>query len=314
MIPIRQKEIVIAEALKAHLGCEVIRANQNTPIPKYPYVSYTITTALSRNNGTWGEYEDGTKRKEIQQIWSFTVQSDDDTESKVLAIEAHDFFSEIGSIYLLDNELSVQLVGGITCRDNFITTGFEYRNGFDVTFAFMNEVNPKGEIIDSIQFGDKTITSDDEEMTYILQFKDGSEYVGVVVGEKTVFTATENDIRLGKTAATEEGITVGKKVIPSYHTTEGVKLVEAGERFTIELEDMDRYDYTKLQAIICSYDSQGSVSAEFVCIENKVYQVLSSVAVSSVTINSETKSIDLGFINASGVPRLIRYFTYKEVE
>lgn len=147
LIPIRAKEIVISEALKSHLGCEVIRANQNSPIPKYPYVSYTIIEPMRANNGTWGEYEDGTKRKQIQQVWSFTAQSDDDNESKLTAIDAHDFFSEIGSIYLLDNEVSVQLVGGVTCRDNLITTGFEYRNGFDVTFAFMNEIKRDNETI-----------------------------------------------------------------------------------------------------------------------------------------------------------------------
>lgn len=140
MIEVRTNEIEIAEGLKEHLGCEVVRANQNTPIPKLPYVSYTVTTLMKANNGTWSEYEDGTKYKEVQQIWSFTVQADNDTESKALAIMAHDYFDEVGCLRLNDNGIVVQLLGDITNRDNFLTTGYEYRNGFDVTFAFINAV------------------------------------------------------------------------------------------------------------------------------------------------------------------------------
>lgn len=117
-------------------------ANQNSPVPDFPYVSYTVTTPKVENNGTYGEWEDGVKRKEVQQIWSFTVQADNDTESKVLALSAHDYFSEVGRIYLSDNGISAQLVGTITCRDNLISIDYEYRNGFDVTFALADEIAP----------------------------------------------------------------------------------------------------------------------------------------------------------------------------
>ena len=140
MINYRQIEKIISEGLKTHLGCEVIMANQNSPIPKYPYVSYTVVTPKKANNGTYGEWEDGVKRKEVQQIWSFTVQAATDTESKVIALSAQDYFGDIGYLYLSDNGIAVQLLGNITCRDNFITTGYEYRNGFDVTFALADEI------------------------------------------------------------------------------------------------------------------------------------------------------------------------------
>ena len=148
MISYREIETIITDKLKDYLGCEVIMANQNTPIPKYPYVSYTVITPLLANNGTFGVYEDGYKRKEIQQVWSFTVQSDDDTQSKLLAIKAHDFFSEIGWLDLNDNQIVVRNVETITCRDNFLTIGYEYRNGFDVTFALMNTIKNDDEIIE----------------------------------------------------------------------------------------------------------------------------------------------------------------------
>ena len=140
MINYRQIETIIVESLKAHLGCEVIMANQNSPAPDYPYVSYTVMTPKVANNGTYGEWEDGVKRKEVQQIWSFTVQAKTDTESKVLALSAQDYFDEIGNLYLSDNGIAVQLLGNITCRDNLISIGYEYRNGFDVTFAIADEI------------------------------------------------------------------------------------------------------------------------------------------------------------------------------
>lgn len=142
MINYRQIETIIVEGLKAHLGCEVIMANQNSPAPDYPYVSYTVMTPKVANNGTYGEWEDGVKRKEVQQIWSFTVQAKTDTESKVLALSANEYFSEVGNLYLSDNGIVAQLVGAITCRDNLISIGYEYRNGFDVTFALADEIAP----------------------------------------------------------------------------------------------------------------------------------------------------------------------------
>lgn len=152
------------EGLKAHLGCEVVMANQATPAPDYDYVAYTIVNPLVENNGTFGVYEDGFKRREHQQVWSFTSISDDDTKSKVNAIKAHEYFSEIGAIYLADNGISVQLVRSVSCRDNLLTVGYEYRNGFDVTFAVMDEIDntADGAISGaSISYDGETITPTD---------------------------------------------------------------------------------------------------------------------------------------------------------
>lgn len=45
--------------------------------------------------------------------------------------------------------------------------------------------------------------------TFVLVDENGNEIIGVVVGEKVVFTATAADIVSGKTAATEEGVVTG---------------------------------------------------------------------------------------------------------
>lgn len=157
LLKIRQ---TVVKAITNHLRIPVIRANQNAQPPSYPYITYTITTPMKTNNGTYGEYveqKDGndTKiyRKEFQQVWSFTVYSNDDLQSKTLALQLYDFLDRIGSQDLAEQEIVIQRIEDITNRDNLLTIDYEYRNGFDVTFAFMNEIaGEKGEEIDGYTF------------------------------------------------------------------------------------------------------------------------------------------------------------------
>lgn len=161
----------------------------------------------------------------------------------------------------------------------------------------------------------KTVHVGNQDMTYILVDEYGNEAVGVVVDQETVFDATENDIRIGKTAATVKGVTVGRKFIPSYHTTEGKRLIPIGSDFDIPFGD-SLYDFTKLQAIICPYSEtlcmDGSVAADKVLIDEKVYAVASSAVIATVTRDSENKKINLGIKNESNTTYVLRFFTYKE--
>lgn len=152
--------------------------------------------------------------------------------------------------------------------------------------------------------------------SYVLETEDGIQLVGVLVGEETVMTATANDIRKGKIAATENGIIEGEKIIPSYHTTETSRYVPNGSAFIIPLSNLDKYDYTKLQVIICAFNStiNNSVSAEKVVILDKVYGVGSTEAIADVVKDSNNKQINLNITNDSGYPCIARIFTYKEIE
>ena len=149
--------------------------------------------------------------------------------------------------------------------------------------------------------------------TIILVDQDGNECVAVLTEEETEITATKNDIRLGVTAVTNDGIVTGEKEIPAYHTIEGYRLIPNGEAFVLPTKT--HYDYTKLQVIICPYNSAptNSVSAEKVVINDNVYEVLSTTAISSVTKNDADFTIDLGITNDSGKSYYIRYFMYKEI-
>lgn len=153
-----------------------------------------------------------------------------------------------------------------------------------------------------------------ESGAYILVDADGNEVPAVFVENETTFNATANDIRIGTTAVTDSGVTEGTKDIPAYHTTEGVAAIPVGSEFAIWIPLANRYDFTKLQAIICPFNQtpDKSVAAEKVAINNNVYAAGSAEALATVTVDHENKKIKLGITNNSATPFVIRYFTYKE--
>lgn len=150
MIKLREIEINIVEGLQKELSCIVIRANQTAPVPSYPYVGYTVTTPVIASKGTYGVYSDGLERKPIKQIWSLTALSNDSTESMNLALKTQNWFDRRGRIYLKDRDIVVRNVSDITNRDNFLTIEYEYRNGVDVTFSFMDEISVDKEYIETV--------------------------------------------------------------------------------------------------------------------------------------------------------------------
>lgn len=153
------------------------------------------------------------------------------------------------------------------------------------------------------------------QKTITLVDEDGNEVTAVLVGNETVFDATENDIRLGKKAATEKGVTVGTKVIPSYHTTEGMTRIAPGKPLKIPMYS-DEAKYTKLQAIICEYNtnSENSVAAQMVAINDRVYDVQSTAEKTAVSVDEDAQTINFGLTNDSDGYLVIRYFMYREEE
>lgn len=142
--------------------------------------------------------------------------------------------------------------------------------------------------------------------------ENGGEILGVVVDQETIFTATDNDVREGFVYAGDSGVSIGTKEIPAYHTSEGKKIILAGKAFTIPLEN---YDYTALQVLICAYNTSASdsVAVDRVGIQDTMYEVESTVALSTITKDASTTSINLGITNDTNNKFVIRYFTYKEI-
>lgn len=184
--------------------------------------------------------------------------------------------------------------------------------------AIADAIRDKTNTIEAIPFdqiAEKIVELKDGEIpnTIVLVDPSGNEIVAVRTDQEVQITATANDIRLGTTAVTEKGIITGEKEIPSYNTREGYRAVPAGSGFVIPTPT--HYDYTKLQAIICPFNtsSTDSVSAEKVVINNNVHDVLTTTILAEVKKDDTNLRIDLGITNESDKPYLIRFFMYKEI-
>jgi hypothetical protein len=148
--------------------------------------------------------------------------------------------------------------------------------------------------------------------TFIIVDENNNEIAAVLVDEEVAVTAGPNDIRIGETAITGDGIIIGEKEIPRYRTAEGYRLVMPDAQFIIPHED---YDYEKLQAVVCGFNMTVamSVKAIKVVLENKVYDV-NSIAPLSLALKDHANSlVDLGIVNDTGEMCVIRYFMFKEV-
>ena len=154
---------------------------------------------------------------------------------------------------------------------------------------------------------------DEEGQTYVLIDEEGNEIPAIYIGEETIFDATANDIREGKMAVSGDGVVIGTKEIPAYITTESTRVITAGKPLTITMRD-GKHQYTKLQAIVCAYNTtmNNSVAAQQVCINSNMYLVDSTEVLSAVTIDDDTQSIVFGINNDTSKSVIIRYFTYKE--
>ena len=148
--------------------------------------------------------------------------------------------------------------------------------------------------------------------TLIIQDENGNEMVGVVTGSEVIFSATDNDVREGSVYAGDAGVSTGTKIIPSYNTTEGYKVIPNGESYSITSLD---YDYTRLQAVICAFNttSINSVATEKVVLEDNVYDVNSTNSLATVAKKSDKNMIDFGIVNTSGEMKILRFFYYKEI-
>lgn len=147
----------------------------------------------------------------------------------------------------------------------------------------------------------------------VIQDVDGTELFGVVTGDEIVFTATKDDVKVGKTFVSSEGIQAGEDT-RTYRTLHACCCILPNEKFSIPLEKYDQYDYTKFQAVISAFNTElsDSLAVEKTVLFDGVYDVNSSNKISDVTKNTDAKSIDLNITNNSDKTFIINYNTYKE--
>ena len=152
----------------------------------------------------------------------------------------------------------------------------------------------------------------DDTRTFILVDENGNELAAVLVDEPVEITATPNDIRIGTTAVTGDGVVEGTREIPSYHTSFGWKVITAGSKFVLY---MQYYDYTKLQVLFCPFNTTlaDSVAVDKVVIDDNVYISGTTDVVSTVVIDDNYERVDFGINNESNKPYILRYSSYKEI-
>lgn len=130
----------------------------------------------------------------------------------------------------------------------------------------------------------KTLTIVDEN---------NNEYVGIVVGSEVLFTATDNDVRVGSVYAGDSGVSTGTKDIPAYYSSYGHKFVLADQEAVIVVPE---YNYKNLMVTISTYNTSWdqSVVSTYISIDNGMYAVGSNTKLSDITIDYDNEQINLG--------------------
>ena len=152
--------------------------------------------------------------------------------------------------------------------------------------------------------------------TLLFVDESGNEVTGVVTENMQMFDATPADVRINKTFVSDNGIGIGENTI-TYRTSEGSEYILPGLKFCVsDLGTYNEYNYTKLQCIIAKYSSNQNerASAEKIVLNDSVYNVGSSVVLSTVTKNADDKSIDLNIVNNTEDIYIIYFFTYAQEE
>lgn len=123
----------------------------------------------------------------------------------------------------------------------------------------------------------------------------GNELLGVVVGEETIFTATDNDVRENIVYAGNNGLSVGTKFIPAYYSNFGKKFVLKNNEAIIY---MPKYNYENLMVTISTYDTSLSQSLDvtYISIDNAMYEIGSKTKFADIVIDEENEQIKLGVV------------------
>lgn len=148
--------------------------------------------------------------------------------------------------------------------------------------------------------------------TITLVNEKGEEITAVVIGKDFIFDATAEDVKEGKTFASDLGVDVG--VNEHMHNAQhGTCLINPGDDFSVTLSENDEYNYAAFQAIIIVSDisAGNSMFANKIVLDNAVYDVASGEKVSDVTKNHAKKSVDFNLVNDTDSVCVVHYITYK---
>ncbi len=135
----------------------VIQSSTIGDMPKYPFISYTVTSPYLRlgQDEEYTEEVNSTYQNRhvlhYERVFSFTIVSKDEDEAMDKCMQAIRYFRNDGVLELKDKGITIVEISNVQARDNFITIDYDRRYGFDVRIRLADEeVRETEEIIETI--------------------------------------------------------------------------------------------------------------------------------------------------------------------
>lgn len=135
----------------------VIQSSTIGDMPKYPFITYTVTSPYLRL-GVDEEYteqvNDTIQNRHVlhyERVFSFTIVAKDEDVAMDKCMQAMRYFRNDGVLELKDKGIAIVEISNVTARDNFITIDYDRRYGFDVRIRLADEeVRETADIIEKI--------------------------------------------------------------------------------------------------------------------------------------------------------------------
>lgn len=162
----------LVSGLHKFMNLLVVQQSSIGDQPLYPFMTYAITSPYIQL-GQPEHYtiiRDGNvldvSKEHYEQVYSFTVASQDEDEAMNICLQAIQFFKFFGRQNLADANIAVVKISNISARDNMITIDYERRYGFDVKIRVAcEEITETTGVIDYVSFGSSQIETPEEPET-----------------------------------------------------------------------------------------------------------------------------------------------------
>lgn len=147
-MPLMKHEIVrnaLVKGLHDYMNMLVIQSSTIGDMPKYPFITYTVTSPYLRlgQDEEYTEKENSTYQNRhvlhYERVFSFTVVAKDEDVALNKCMQAMRYFRNDGVLELKDKNIVIVEINNATARDNFITIDYERRYGFDVRIRLADE-------------------------------------------------------------------------------------------------------------------------------------------------------------------------------
>ncbi len=147
----------LVKGLYDYMNLLVIQSSTIGDMPKYPFISYTVTSPYLRlgQDEEYTEEVNSTYQNRhvlhYERVFSFTIVSKDEDEAMDKCMQAIRYFRNDGVLELKDKGITIVEISNVQARDNFITIDYDRRYGFDVRIRLADEeVRETEEIIETI--------------------------------------------------------------------------------------------------------------------------------------------------------------------